>query len=120
MSVLTESSTETAFEDELAAFCQPSPIVFADQDIFDVKALQGPGMLDTSVVPWMQGFSEYKLVRWLRQGRKPKLDRRREETMDSQEVDVDKTKVQLQLLPDTYSWGHAAYNICTQTEWVME
>ena len=50
MSVLTESSTETAFEDELAAFCQPSPIVFADQDIFDVKALQGPGMLDTSVV----------------------------------------------------------------------
>ena len=48
--MLTESSTETAFEDELAAFCQLSPIVFADQDIFDVKALQGPGMLDTSVV----------------------------------------------------------------------
>ena len=34
ISVLTESSTETAFEDELAAFHPPSPIVFADKDIF--------------------------------------------------------------------------------------
>ena len=34
-SVLTESSTETAFEDPLAAFCPPSPIVFADEDIFE-------------------------------------------------------------------------------------
>ena len=34
-SVLTESSTETAFEDELAAFRPPSPIVFADEDIFE-------------------------------------------------------------------------------------
>ena len=34
-SVLTESSTETAFEDKLAAFHLPSPIVFADQDIFE-------------------------------------------------------------------------------------
>ena len=34
-SVLTESSTETAFEDELAAFRPPSPIVFADKDIFE-------------------------------------------------------------------------------------
>ena len=33
--VLTESSTETAFEDELAAFRPPSPIVFADKDIFE-------------------------------------------------------------------------------------
>ena len=36
-SVLTESSTETAFEDKLAAFCLPSPIVFADQDIFELE-----------------------------------------------------------------------------------
>ena len=36
-SVLTESSTETAFEDELAAFCPPSPIVFADEDIFELE-----------------------------------------------------------------------------------
>ena len=34
-SVLTESSTETAFEDELAAFRPPSPIIFADEDIFE-------------------------------------------------------------------------------------
>ena len=34
-SVLTESSTETAFEDPLAAFRPPSPIVFADEDIFE-------------------------------------------------------------------------------------
>ena len=34
-SVLTESSTETAFEDLLAAFRPPSPIVFADKDIFE-------------------------------------------------------------------------------------
>ena len=33
--MLTESSTETVFEDELAAFCPPSPIVFADKDIFE-------------------------------------------------------------------------------------
>ena len=33
--MLTESSTETAFEDELAAFRLPSPIVFADEDIFE-------------------------------------------------------------------------------------
>ena len=43
------------------------------------------------------------MVRRFRRGREPKLDRRREETMDLQEVDEDKTKVQLQLLPDTYS-----------------
>ena len=36
-SVLTESSTETASEDPLAAFCPPSPIVFADEDIFEPK-----------------------------------------------------------------------------------
>ena len=36
-SVLTESSTETAFEDKLAAFRLPSPIVFADQDIFELE-----------------------------------------------------------------------------------
>ena len=34
-SVLTESSTETAFEDKLAAFRPPSPIVFANEDIFE-------------------------------------------------------------------------------------
>ena len=34
-SVLTESSTETVFEDKLATFRPPSPIVFADQDIFE-------------------------------------------------------------------------------------
>ena len=34
-SVLTESSTETAFEDPLAVFRPPSPIVFADEDIFE-------------------------------------------------------------------------------------
>ena len=34
-SVLTESSTETAFEDPFAAFRLPSPIVFADEDIFE-------------------------------------------------------------------------------------
>ena len=34
-SVLTESSTETVFEDELATFHPPSPIIFADQDIFE-------------------------------------------------------------------------------------
>ena len=33
--MLTESSTETVFEDKLAAFCPPSPIVFADKDIFE-------------------------------------------------------------------------------------
>ena len=33
--MLTESSTKTAFEDELAAFRPPSPIVFADEDIFE-------------------------------------------------------------------------------------
>ena len=36
-SVLTESSTETAFEDEFAAFRPPSPIVFADEDIFELE-----------------------------------------------------------------------------------
>ena len=35
--MFTESSTETAFEDELAAFCPPSPIVFADEDIFELE-----------------------------------------------------------------------------------
>ena len=34
-SVLTESSTETVFEDNLTAFHPPSPIVFAEQDIFE-------------------------------------------------------------------------------------
>ena len=34
-SVLTESSTETAFEDPLTAFRPPSPIVFTDEDIFE-------------------------------------------------------------------------------------
>ena len=36
-SVLTESSTETVFEDELAAFRLPSPIIFADKDIFELE-----------------------------------------------------------------------------------
>ena len=30
-----------------------------------------------------------------------------------QDIDEDKTKDQLQLLPDTYSWGRVAYNIWT-------
>ena len=33
--MLTESSTETAFEDPIAAFHPPSPIIFADEDIFE-------------------------------------------------------------------------------------
>ena len=35
--MLTESSTETAFEEPFAAFCPPSPIVFADEDIFKLE-----------------------------------------------------------------------------------
>ena len=58
-------------------------------------------------VQWVQ------VVRWLRWGREPKLDRRREGNNGLQEIDEDKTKVQLQLLQDTYSWGHTAYSIQT-------
>ena len=43
------------------------------------------------------------MVRGLRRGREPKLDRGREGNNGLQEIDEDKTKDQLQLLPDTYS-----------------
>ena len=77
-----------------------------------VKALQGLGMLDVSVKLWRQRFSG-SMVRRFRWGREPKLDRRREETMNLQEIDEDKTKDQLQLLLDTYSWGCIAYDTRT-------
>ena len=48
-------------------------------------------------------FQWVQVVQWFRQGRKPKLDRRREGNDELQEIDKDKTRVQLQLLPDTYS-----------------
>ena len=43
------------------------------------------------------------MVQGFRGGREPKLDRRREENNGLQVIDKDKTKDQLQLLPDTYS-----------------
>ena len=46
-----------------------------------VKTLQGLGMLDMSVVLWVQG-SVSLMVRWFRWGRKPKLDRGWEGTMN--------------------------------------
>ena len=84
-----------------------------------VKALQGLGMLDVSMRLWMQRFSG-SMVRRFRWGCEPKLDRGREGNNELQDIDKDKTKVQLQLLPDTYSWGRTAYNIRTQARWVME
>ena len=36
-----------------------------------VKALQGPGVLDMSVMLWMQGFSEYKWFDDLDEGTSP-------------------------------------------------
>ena len=60
------------------------------------------------------------MVQWFRWGHEPKLDREWEGNNELQEIDEDKTKVQLQLLPDTYSWGRTAYNIGTQAKWVME
>ena len=50
----------------------------------DVKALQGLDMLDVSMELWRQGFND-SMVRGFRWGREPKLDRRREETVDCKE-----------------------------------
>ena len=82
---------------------QTATIAFDEANTLCVKTLQGLGVLDVSVVTVNARVQWIQWVDGSEEGEKPKLDRGEEECNGLQVIDEDKTKVQLQLLPDTYS-----------------